>query len=94
MVFVPSIGLVETGTAGGLVRKSTKNKSKSKRKPADKRNCRNCYFARLIADRLHCVKNEPVIDYETGCARWPAVKDDDICGRFRCAGQNHIDADH
>ena len=64
------------------------------RQPPGKRNCRNCYFARLIADRLHCVKNEPAIDYETGCARWPAVKDDDICGKFRCAAENHIDADH
>jgi len=59
-----------------------------------KSGCRNCYFSRPIADGLYCVKNPPAVDLDTGEARWPAVKQDDICGCFRCAEQNHIDNDH
>ncbi|MHC4461417.1 MAG: AP2 domain-containing protein [Planctomycetota bacterium] len=58
------------------------------------RKCCQCYFSRPIADRLHCVKNSPDVDLNTGQARWPAVKQDDICGCFRCAKDNHIDTDH
>ncbi len=59
-----------------------------------KRQCRDCYFRRVIADALHCVKNPPVLDIETGLARWPIVKPDDICGGFRFADEEHIEADH
>jgi hypothetical protein len=45
--------------------------------------CRCCYFSRPLAGILHCVKNSPVLDCRTGLARWPVVKDDDICGCFR-----------
>ncbi len=57
------------------------------------RKCRCCYFSRLIAETLHCVKNPPALDLDTGQARWPAVKDDDICGQFRDARQSHIHTD-
>lgn len=63
-------------------------------KTQKKRGCGRCYFARLIDDRLHCVKNAPAVDRKTGQAFWPAVKEDDICGQFRYADQNQIDADH
>jgi len=43
---------------------------------------------------LHCVKNPPAVDLDTGEARWPAVKEDDICGQFRFADENPIDSDH
>ncbi len=59
-----------------------------------KRQCRNCYFSRLVAGLLHCVKNPPVADSDTGQARWPIVKEDDICGGFRYAEDNHIAANH
>jgi len=59
-----------------------------------KRNCRHCYFARLITDGLNCVKNAPSVDESTGCAHWPAVKEEDICGQFRYTDQNTIHADH
>jgi hypothetical protein len=59
-----------------------------------KRNCLLCYFSRPIADRLHCVKNAPHVDRKTGLARWPAVRENDTCGQFRFAEQNHIDTDH
>ena len=58
------------------------------------RNCRNCYFSRLIADELYCVKNAPSVDEATGCACWPVVKAGDICGQFRYAPENQIAADH
>ena len=58
-----------------------------------KSGCRHCYFSRPIADGLYCVKNPPVVDLDTGEARWPIVKDGDICGRFRLALENHIDTD-
>lgn len=58
-----------------------------------KSGCRRCYFSCIIADRLHCVKNPPSLDLDTGEACWPAVKEDDICGRFRLALENHIDTD-
>ncbi len=45
--------------------------------------CRSCYFSRIIADSLHCVRNSPEVDYDTGQASWPVVKDNDICGQFR-----------
>jgi hypothetical protein len=47
-----------------------------------------------MGDCLHCVKNSPTVDVDTGLARWPVVKEDDMCGRFRCAGDNHIEEDH
>jgi len=59
-----------------------------------KSGCRRCYFSRIITDSLHCLINPPSLDLDTGLARWPIVKEDDICGRFRCAEQNHIEADH
>jgi len=40
------------------------------------------------------VKNPPAVDLTTGEARWPAVKEDDICGQFRFADENPIDQDH
>ena len=55
--------------------------------------CRRCYFSRLIAEALHCVKNPPALDFDTGQARWPIVKGDDICGQFRSAAGPHIDTD-
>lgn len=65
------------------------------------RTCRRCYFSRLLADTLHrqdglrhCVKNPPALDRRTGLARWPVVKDDDICGCFRYADENPLDKDH
>ena len=58
-----------------------------------KSGCRRCYFSRIITDSLHCLINAPTLDLETGEACWPAVKDDDICGRFRLALENHIDTD-
>ena len=63
-------------------------------KKKSKRNCKNCYFSRLIAARLHCVKSPPDLDLKTGCARWPRVKPTDICGQFRYANQNPIGTDH
>ena len=63
-------------------------------KTHSERNCPNCYFARLIADELHCVKNPPDVDYATGCAVWPTVSKDDVCGKFRYADENPIEADH
>lgn len=64
------------------------------RRTAGKRNCRDCYFSRLIADGLHCVKNPPALDYSTGEARWPAVMQNDVCGQFRYADENPIGGDH
>jgi hypothetical protein len=58
-----------------------------------KRNCSVCYFSRLFAGNIHCLKNPPALDIDTGLARWPIVKKSDICGRFRLTDQNHIDAD-
>jgi len=58
-----------------------------------RRMCRSCYFSRVIADSLHCVHNSPDIDYNTGQAFWPAVKEDDICGQFRYAEDNPIEKD-
>jgi len=59
-----------------------------------KRQCPNCYFSRVIANKLHCVKNPPTVDTDTGEAQWPSVKKDDICGQFRYADDNPIDSDH
>jgi hypothetical protein len=59
----------------------------------EKRQCRQCYFSRPAADTLHCVNNPPALDSDTGQARWPIVRKDDICGCFRFAGENHIEAD-
>jgi hypothetical protein len=58
------------------------------------RQCRDCYFCRVIADVLHCVKNPPALDVKTGLARWPIVKPDDTCGGFRFAHEEHIEANH
>ncbi|MHC4260230.1 MAG: HNH endonuclease family protein, partial [Planctomycetota bacterium] len=59
-----------------------------------RRNCSNCYFSRPIAGRLHCAIGPPAVQRETGEARWPAVKDDDTCGQFRCADDNPVEKDH
>jgi hypothetical protein len=59
-----------------------------------KRQCRNCYFSRFTADSLHCVKNPPAVDIDTGLARWPIVKEDDICGCLRFAEENYIATNH
>jgi len=59
-----------------------------------KRQCRNCYFSRLVAGFLHCAKNPPAADSDTGQAHWPIVKDDDLCGSFRYAEENHIVVNH
>jgi hypothetical protein len=56
--------------------------------------CQNCYFSRLIADSLHCIKNPPALDSDTGRARWPIVKNGDICGGFRFAENSKIKDDH
>jgi hypothetical protein len=58
-----------------------------------KRICRRCYFSRLLAGILHCVKNPPALDHRTGQARWPVVKDNDICGYFRFIDSEHIESD-
>lgn len=55
--------------------------------------CRCCYFSRPLAGVLHCIKNPPTLDRRTGLARWPVVKDDDICGCFRYADENPLDKD-
>lgn len=59
-----------------------------------KRQCCNCYFSRRIADGLHCAKNPPAVNLDTGEARWPSVKENDICGQFRYADDNPIEQDH
>jgi len=67
------------------------------RQGPQKRICRRCYFSCLLAGILHCVKNPPALDRRTGLARWPAVKDNDICGCFRHTdgGQvRFIDSEH
>jgi len=56
-----------------------------------KRKCRSCYFARIIDDTLHCVRNSPDIDYNTGQARWPIVKEDCFCGQFRFIDEDSIE---
>ncbi len=47
------------------------------------RQCGSCYYARQIADRLHCVRNPPLPDPTTAQARWPIIQPTDTCGRFR-----------
>lgn len=59
-----------------------------------KRQCCYCYFSRLIADTLHCVKNPPAVALDTGQARWPIVKDGDICGAFRYVELSPIGLDY
>jgi hypothetical protein len=63
-------------------------------KTQSKRNCSNCYFARFTDNTLHCVKNPPAVNLETGLAVWPAVKAGDICGNFRHSDANPVDSDH
>ena len=60
----------------------------------EKRQCCHCYFSRTAADTLHCLMNLPALDSDTGQARWPIVRKDDICGCFRFADDQHIEADH
>ncbi|MHC4574708.1 MAG: AP2 domain-containing protein [Planctomycetota bacterium] len=55
--------------------------------------CPACYFSRRMGGRLHCLKNPPVLNKRTGCARWPTVKKTDICGSFRFADGRHIHTD-
>jgi hypothetical protein len=64
------------------------------------RTCHHCYFSRLLGGILHrqdglrhCVKNPPALDRRTGLARWPVVKDNDICGCFRYGDENPLDKD-
>ncbi|MHC4061379.1 MAG: HNH endonuclease [Planctomycetota bacterium] len=59
-----------------------------------KRHCGNCWFRRVMGDALHCVKNEPALNKRTGEARWPVVKDDDVCGAFRYGEERSIEEDH
>lgn len=59
-----------------------------------KRNCSACYFSRPFDGTLHCLRNPPAIEPDTGCACWPIVKQTDICGRFRFTSQDHIHSDH
>jgi len=59
-----------------------------------KRNCINCYFSRRLSHRLHCLKNAPALDTDTGEARWPIVKKSDTCGQFRYIDQHSIERDH
>jgi len=58
------------------------------------RQCHHCYFSRSIQGVLHCVRNPPTLDPDSGSARWPIVKDNDICGCFRYADKNPIRKDH
>ena len=60
--------------------------------PAERRRDQ-CYFSRLIANVLHCVKNPPVVDVDIGLTRWPIIKQNDICGAFRFVDQSSIEAD-
>jgi len=60
----------------------------------EKRQCCNCCYSRRIERDLHCVKNPPDITAETGLARWPIVRRDDICGCFRYGRSEHIEIDH
>jgi len=57
-----------------------------------KRGCPDCYFSGVLGDNLHCLKNPPGLNEDTGEARWPSVKKSDVCGQFRFAEQNHIEA--
>ena len=47
-----------------------------------KRQCSNCYFTRKIASVLHCIKDPPALDPDTGAAKWPTVEQEDVCGCF------------
>ncbi len=58
-----------------------------------KRQCGCCYFCRDLAGTLHCVKNPPELDRETGEARWPRVRATDICGGFRCCDGCPLESD-
>jgi len=40
------------------------------------------------------VRNPPTLERDAGQARWPIVKQDDICGCFRYVDEKHIGADH
>lgn len=55
--------------------------------------CKSCYFSRVIAGVLHCICSSPELDYRTGQARWPVVKDDYFCGRFRYFDEDALDKD-
>lgn len=70
------------------------HKTNKNAKARNKRNCQSCYFSKTIADTLFCLNNPPAPDPATGAARWPAVEQDDMCGRFRYTDQNHIYHDH
>ena len=58
-----------------------------------KRQCGRCYFCRDLAGTLHCVRNPPQLDLETGEARWPRVQETDICGGFRCCDGCPLESD-
>jgi len=70
------------------------NLSRAKTGEPQKRHCGNCYFSRRLAGRLHCLKNAPALDIDTGEARWPSVRKSDTCGQFRYIDQHNIDRDH
>ena len=38
-----------------------------------------------MAGVLHCIRNPPAIDLDTGAAKWPTVKKDFLCGSLRDA---------
>lgn len=46
-----------------------------------------------MAKSLRCVREAPALELESGEARWPVVREDDMCGEFRFGGENGIDED-
>jgi hypothetical protein len=50
-------------------------------------------ICRELAAALHCVRNPPQLDRETGAARWPCVQPGDICGGFRCCDGCPLESD-
>ncbi len=55
--------------------------------------CGNCYFSRVTAGDMRCVKNAPAVNLDSGRAVWPQVHADELCGCFRFCDENHIDDD-
>lgn len=76
-----------------MAARPTQKRTPMQQGPAGRR-CGQCYFSRLIADVLHCVKNPPDVDVSTSLARWPIVKEQDICGAFRFVGESNIKTDY
>ncbi len=53
------------------------------KRTTDKRQCGNCCYSRLITGVLHCIKDSPTRDLDTGAAKWPTVEHNDKCGSLR-----------